>query len=301
VELTGAHGGCCVIAHKKERWMKDPSQPGERIRVSELSQPKPTILKIGGSVITDKNNELAARTQVINRLAEEILKANVKDLVIVHGGGSFGHPTAQKYGIKDGLKDDKQVLGFAETHHVMTVLNGLFMDALVWHNIPAVSITPSSCIITEMGRIKFFDDAILKTLLKMEFLPVLYGDAIIDQKLGFTILSGDQIVSYVAGKFNAERIIMGVDVDGLYNADPKIAENTKMYSHLTLEELKKLKEKLGKPTACDVTGGMFAKMAELVPAIEHGIPVTIVNGTKPDYIYKALVGEKVEGTTIKKE
>jgi len=29
--------------------------------------------------------------------------------------------------------------------------------------------------------------------------------------------------------------------------------------------------------------------------------VTIVNATKPNYIYKALKGEKVEGTLIEKE
>jgi isopentenyl phosphate kinase len=114
-----------------------------------MSEAKPTILKIGGSAITDKNGKLAARTEVINRLAKEIQKVNIKNLIIVHGGGSFGHPTAQKYGIKDGLKEDAQKVGFAETHHVMTVLNGLVMDALVRHKILALSVAPSSCIITE--------------------------------------------------------------------------------------------------------------------------------------------------------
>src|SRR3989337_3329869 len=117
-----------------------------------MSETKPVVLKIGGSVITDKNGDLAAKTEVINRLAEEVAKANLKNLIVVHGGGSFGHPTAQKHGIKEGLKMDSQKVGFAETHHVMTVLNGLVMDALVWHNVPAVSVTPSSCVVTENGR-----------------------------------------------------------------------------------------------------------------------------------------------------
>jgi isopentenyl phosphate kinase len=266
-----------------------------------VSEAKATILKIGGSVITDKNGELAARTEVINRLTEEIQRANVKNLIIVHGGGSFGHPTAQKYGIKDGLKEDAQKVGFAETHHVMTVLNGLVMDALVWHNVPAVSVTPSSCVITENGRIKFFEDTILKMLLKMGFAPVLYGDATLDEKMGFTVLSGDQIVSHLARKFNAGKIVIGVDTDGLYDADPKVAKNAKLYAHLTLEELKKIKDKLGKSTAADVTGGMLGKITELIPAIEQGISVTIANAAKPNRIYKALMGETVEGTVIEKE
>jgi len=266
-----------------------------------LNETKPTILKIGGSVITDKNGELAARTEVINRLAEEIEKANVKNLIIVHGGGSFGHPTAQKYGIKDGLREDAQKVGFAETHHVMTVLNGLVMDSLVWHNIPAVSVTPSSCIVTENGRIKTFEDAVLKMLLNMGFVPVLYGDATLDEKLGFTVLSGDQIVSYLARKFNAGKIVIGVDTDGLYDADPKVAKNAKLYGHLTLSELEKIKNTLGKSTAADVTGGMVGKIAELIPAIAQGIPVAIVNAAKSNRIYKALMEEAVEGTVIEKE
>jgi isopentenyl phosphate kinase len=266
-----------------------------------LSEAKPTILKIGGSVITDKNGELAARTEVINRLAEEIQKANVKNLIIVHGGGSFGHPTAQKFGIKDGLKEDAQKVGFAETHHMMTVLNGLVMDSLVWHNVPALSVTPSCCVVTENGRIKFFEDAILKMLLDMGFMPVLYGDTTLDEKLGFTVLSGDQIVSYLARKFDAGKIVIGVDVDGLYDADPKVAKNAKLYEQLTLEELKKIKGTLGKSTAADVTGGMLGKIAELIPAVEQGIPVTIVNAAKPNRTYKALIGDIVEGTVIEKE
>jgi isopentenyl phosphate kinase len=269
--------------------------------VEELSEAKPIILKIGGSVITDKNGELAARTAAINRLAEEIQKANVKNLIVVHGGGSFGHPTAKKYGIKDGLKEDAQKMGFAETHHVMTVLNGLVMDSLVWHNIPALSVTPSCCVVTENGRIKFFEEAVLKMLLKMGFVPVLYGDATLDEKMGFTVLSGDQIVSYLARKFDAGKIVIGVDTDGLYDADPKVAENAKLYAHLTLSELKKIKDTLGKSTAADVTGGMVGKIAELIPAIAQGIPVAIVNAAKPNRIYKALIGDMVEGTVIEKE
>ncbi len=266
-----------------------------------MSEAKITILKIGGSVITDKDGELAARTAVINRLAEEIQKAQVRSLVIVHGGGSFGHPSAQKYGIKEGLREEAQKVGFAETHHVMTVLNGLVMDSLVWHNIPAISVAPSCCVVTENGRIKTFEDAVFKSYLKMGFTPVLYGDATLDEKLGFTVLSGDQIVSYLARKLAAAKIVIGVDTDGLHDADPKVVKNAKLYGHLTLSELEKIIGKLGGSTASDVTGGMLGKANELIPAVAEEIPVIIVNAGKPNRVYKALIGETVEGTVIRKE
>jgi isopentenyl phosphate kinase len=266
-----------------------------------LSELKPTVLKIGGSVITDKGEELKVRMQAMNRLAEEIRDAGVQNLVVVHGGGSFGHPLAQKYAIREGFKEKVNRVGFSETHHVMTVLNGLFMDALIWRNVPAVSITPSSCIITKNGRIQCFEDAPLRMLLKMGFLPVLYGDAVLDKELGFTILSGDQLVSVLATMFNAERIIIGVDVDGLYDADPKVDKNAKMFKHLTLDELKELQSKLDKSKTYDVTGGMFGKIVELLPATKHGIPVIIVNAAKPGYVQKVLEGKKVKSTLVEKE
>jgi isopentenyl phosphate kinase len=87
----------------------------------------------------------------------------------------------------------------------------------------------------------------------------------------------------------------------LYDADPKVAKNAKLYVHLTLRELEKIKDTLGKSTASDVTGGMLGKITELIPAIEQGIPVAIVNAAKPNRTYKALIGDMVEGTVIEKE
>lgn len=265
-----------------------------------MSEAKPIILKIGGSAITDKTGDLAAKTEIINRLAEEVKRADLDNLIIVHGGGSFGHPTAAQYGIKDGYKEPTQKLGFAETHHIMTVLNGLVMDALIMHEVPAVSMAPSCCIITEDGKIKIFDDSVMKSMMKMGFTPVMYGDVVLDDKLGFTVLSGDQLVAYLAIKYKAEKIVMGVDTDGLYDADPKTNPNAKPYKRLNLAELKKIQANIGKAQGTDVTGGMANKIAELIPAIEAGVHVTITGATKAQSIMRALVGKDVLGTEIDK-
>jgi isopentenyl phosphate kinase len=93
---------------------------------------------------------------------------------------------------------------------------------------------------------------------------------------------------------------MGVDVDGLYTADPKTDPSAHLIDRITLEELKSLKHKIEGAKATDVTGGMLGKMLELTPAIEHNIQTIIVNATQPLRVYKALKGEKVRGTIIKK-
>lgn len=261
---------------------------------------KPTVLKLGGSVITDKEKPLTPNLQAIKRLAKEIAQAEVLSLIVVHGGGSFGHHIAKLYNLTEGYIDPSQVIGFSEAHHAMTKLNSLVMEALLNNNINAVVIQPSSCVITKTGRIQSMEKKPLKRMIDMGLVPVLYGDTVLDSEKGFAILSGDQIVSSLALNFGASRIIIGGDVDGLYTKDPKTSKSAKLIKRVTLEELKTQKHDIEGSKATDVTGGMLGKVRELIPAIEQNIQALLVNATKPLRVYKALKGEEVIGTIIER-
>ncbi len=261
---------------------------------------QPTVLKLGGSVVTDKEKKLTPNLPAIERLANEISRANVSPLVLVHGGGSFGHPVAEQYGLNEGYKDFSQIMGFSITHQAMTKLNKLIVGSLISHNIPAVEVQPSSCVVTKAGRIESMEDLPLRKMLEMGFVPVLYGDVVFDSENGFAILSGDQLVSSLAMNLDARRIVVGVDVNGLYTGDPKTDSSARLIRHITLEELKNLEPLIEGSKVTDVTGGMLGKMFELKPAVEHGIQTIIVNATEPKRIYKALKDEKVVGTVIER-
>ena len=260
------------------------------------------ILKLGGSAITVKEKPFTPNQPLIENLAREIARAKVPQLVLIHGGGSFGHPLAKEYAINEGLKDRSQIIGFSKTHDAMTVLNQLIVEALIRHNIPAIGIAPSSFIETKSGRIERMDVSIISKILDMGFVPVLYGDAVLDTSRGFTILSGDQLAARLAIALGAERVVLGVDVEGLCTADPKSDPSAKLIEHTSLNELKKRKNiRIGKAKVADVTGGMYGKIIELIPAIEQGVRTIIVNGTKQGVVRKALCNEKVKGTVIERE
>jgi isopentenyl phosphate kinase len=261
---------------------------------------RPIVLKLGGSVITNKEKLASPNLLAIERLADEIFQANVTSLILVHGGGSFGHPVAKKYKINEGYGEPSQVKGFAETHRSMTKLNSLVIDALIRHDVKAVVVQPSSCVVTKAGRIKSMELKPIKRMLEMEIVPVLYGDAVLDSEKGFTILSGDQLVSSLAINFKASFIVMGGDVDGIYTGDPKMDSSAKLIPRFTLEDFETYKHEIKGSKVTDVTGGMLGKLQELIPAIERNIQTFIVNATKPLRIYKKLRGEKVIGTIIEK-
>jgi isopentenyl phosphate kinase len=116
--------------------------------------------------------------------------------------------------------------------------------------------------------------------------------------MGFTVLSGDQLASFLAEKMKAQRLIMGVDVDGIFTDDPKKNPSARLIQHLTLAELKNPKNRISGTGVTDVTGGMLGKVSELTLLVTKGIETMIVNASKSGNIYKVLKGEKVVGTKI---
>jgi isopentenyl phosphate kinase len=259
---------------------------------------KPTVVKLGGSVITVKDEEFTPNLPAINRLAKEIADAHLDSMILIHGGGSFGHPVAREYQIVEGYKTPGQRIGFSKTRQAMMTLNKLVIDAFVRQSLPVVTVQPSACITTKGGRIQHFDVTAIQHLLRLGFIPVLYGDATLDLEVGFTILSGDQITAELATIFNAEKTVIAVDVDGLFTDDPKSNPKAKLINEVSPEELNGLLNSIDEAKTVDVTKGMRGKITELLPAVERGIQIDLVNASIAGRLYKALKGEKVTGTKI---
>lgn len=264
-------------------------------------QINPVIIKLGGSVVTLKENPFTPNTPAIKRLVKEILEADLKSLIVVHGGGSYGHPVAKEYRIADGYKSHSQLIGFSKTRQAMMTLNKLVVDAFIQKGLPAVSVQPSAFILTRNGRIAEFNSAVIEKLLSLKVIPILYGDAVLDSSRGFAILSGDQIVSTLALALGAKRIVICVDVDGLYTDDPKLNPRAELIKEITLNELRGILRNIGTTKTVDVTGGMYGKIVELISALEKEVEVKIINAKKINRLYKALKNMEVTGTEIRKE
>ncbi|MCK5587579.1 MAG: isopentenyl phosphate kinase family protein [Candidatus Lokiarchaeota archaeon] len=250
-----------------------------------------TILKLGGSVITDKSKQNHINMQTIQRIAEEVSTAtSTISLLLVHGGGSFGHPIAKKYQIHKGWYSPEQKIGFSETRRAMMTLNKTVIDIFLAEGIPVVSVQPSACTLTNSGRITHMDLEPTRSLLKFGFVPVLFGDAVMDISQGIAILSGDQIVTYLAKELAVKKVIFGTNVDGLLNSDNEVIPEINHQNFKTLLKLAK------ESVASDVTGGMFGKLQEIEPLTKEGIEVIIVNAKKPGIIEEVLKGRKVVGT-----
>ena len=253
------------------------------------------ILKLGGSVITHKDKYFSSDLENIKRLATEIKESSSKKLIIIHGAGSFGHPVAEKHSISDGLRNKDQLIGFSETHQSMTRLNQIIVDALLEAGVPAFGVSASSMLVTRGRRLVDIDLSIVKQLLDTGLVPVMYGDAVLDTDQGFAILSGDQLIVRLAIELEAEQVIFGSDVDGIFTSNPKLNSDAKLIKKVSLGNMT---ADVGDATFTDVTGGMMGKLTEAEDAVKAGTEVIFLNATVKDRVRMALKGEKVMGTIL---
>jgi isopentenyl-diphosphate delta-isomerase len=260
------------------------------------------ILKLGGSLLTDKNNPLSLREEIIDKSINQI-KHSKQKLILVHGGGSFGHPIAKRYAISDGFDVNikNQILGLSETHNAMNELNSIIVNKCIENKLPVIPFQASSIFIKKEQHIFIKSLEVIEIALDLHFIPILYGDIIFDTMGSFSIISGDKIILELCKNLQRYRIlkvIFAIEKDGLYIQDDRREERIiKLASELSSEELDDLKlAKLdGK---IDVTGGIKGKLNIIKQICKQNIPVQIINGLKEDYIMKALKADEVVSTKI---
>ena len=261
------------------------------------------VLKIGGSVITDKQSETPkVNSENLNRITKEIAEGYNPEkmhLILVHGAGSYGHQIVKRTGIDKGIQTKQQMVDFAETQKLQNELNCIVVDSLIKNGLPAIPCQASASAVMDGKKLAAMDTDAIKGFLEIGLIPVLYGVPAYDKKQKCSILSGDEIAPYLAKHLKAQKIIHGTDVDGIFTADPKKYRNAKLIPLVTKDNFEEVKKSLSGSTAVDVTGGMMKKVSELMSIAEEGIESQIVNALIDGNVKRALGGE-VFGTVIKK-
>jgi isopentenyl phosphate kinase len=263
------------------------------------------FVKLGGSVITDKKKPFTERRRLIKSLAEEIYSSHRHsdfNLIIGHGGGSYPHTPAGRYQTHKGIVGDESTLGIALVQDAASRLNRIIVSYLLEAGEKAISVQPSSALVASNGRIVSWDLATIRLMLKLGLVPVTYGDVGLDQVKGCCILSTEEIFCYLARHLKPDRIIIGTDVDGVYEGDPKKDKDAKKIPIITPKNAVNLIHLLGGAGGLDVTGGMRTKVATLLDLVrEVDVECEVLNIARRGVLEKALKGERGIGTIIRRE
>jgi len=249
------------------------------------------IVKIGGALITDKQRPFKIRYETLRRLAKELAQAYrdcCKEMVLIHGGGSYGHYVVHEY--RSRLEGD----GFYVTVMYMRELNRVFVEHLHAVNVPAVPVDTHAIALKKGDRLQLFLDTITY-MLKKGYVPVLYGDVVVGDRV--YVLSGDEIAWFLARELQAKKLIFVTEVLGVFDRDPSVA-GAKLINEIRLDDVVKLDTHSIR--GIDVTGGMATKLRlGLVYRPHKACEITIIGGTIPENVYRALCGHHIIGTRIR--
>ena len=228
------------------------------------------VIKLGGSVITQKSEYKSFNGAVVEKIVKTLKGIN-DEMIIVHGGGSFGHIKAKEYGLP-GYASKETIIGMSIVHNDMADLNLKISQILYSNGIYSIALPVSSLVYDNKKNYTVF-----RRYLQLGITPVSYGDTYIHgNKIG--IYSGDNIAYDVARRFHPSAVVFFSDVDGIYDKNPKTNPDARLLKHITGEFQHD-------EMIPDVTGGIMNKYRKMKNISDLGIPVYLINGLYPERIY----------------
>ncbi len=243
------------------------------------------LIKLGGSIITNKQKPLTPNLSAINKIASQLKKIK-EPIVVVHGGGSFGHYWSVKYDMHTKpAKYNKK--GVSVVKNSMVELNKIILDSFLKHSLNPYCLPPTDFMFGNKADQKKVRE--IEKIAKAGLVPISYGDVMWYGENKFYILSGDKIMGVLSKILKPRLVIFVLNVDGVFSD---------MKTKKLLSEIKGEKTEISE-VEMDVTGGMSRKIKEAISISKSGTKVFFVNGNKPDRIVNAVKG-KFEGTLFKR-
>ncbi|MCW5876607.1 MAG: hypothetical protein KIS85_06960 [Anaerolineales bacterium] len=258
-----------------------------------------TFLKLGGSLLTEKDKSATARHDVIRRAAAELAAARAADpglrLLLGHGSGSFGHVPAKQNNTRAGVRSESDWAGFVEVWRQAAALNRLVMDALAEAGLRAIAFPPSAAGAARAGRLAAWNPEPLQAALQAGLLPVVYGDVVFDAEWGGTIASTEDVFVHLAAELKPAHILLAGDEEGVFAGYG--GPDARLLPEFSAADMAAMGA--GEAAGADVTGGMAGKVAAMF-ALLQGLPdceVRIFSGLGPGNLARALAGEPL-GTRL---
>jgi isopentenyl phosphate kinase len=257
-----------------------------------------TLVKIGGSLITDKTQKASFRQAVMEHLAQEIQQALSArpdlNLIVGHGSGSFGHFEAKQHGTMQGVHTPEQWRGFARVALVASELNFYVSQALHHAGVTVMRFQPSASIMATDGVITQMATDNIELAARRGIVPLVYGDVAFDNVRGGTIVSTETVFTTLVQRLPVREVILLGEVDGVYDLDKRVIPE------ISPENYVSIRPALGGSEGVDVTGGMLTKVSDML-ALAQSAPqmkIRIINGMRADILRQTLLGEGEHGTLI---
>ena len=240
------------------------------------------IVKLGGSIITNKQKPLTVKPNTINEIVRKLKTIN-EPYIVIHGGGSFGHYWSVKYNMHT-EPNNYNKRGISIVKNSMIELNKIVSD-IFYKNELNPYVFPASNFINIHGKPIKNRIIEMKEISESGLIPITYGDVLWYENKKSYILSGDKIMTILAKILKPRLCIFVLNENGIYSD----FDNKKLIYKLN-------GEKPDIKIINDSTGGIKRKYEEAKIIKELKLKVFFTNGNNPNRIIHAINNVKFEGT-----
>ena len=247
--------------------------------MSYLKDKKRVVVKVGTSTLTHRTGRLNIRRVegLVKNLAD---LQNAGHEIILVSSGAIGLGMS-KIGLVDRPKDTptKQACAAVGQCELMYLYDKLFAE----YSINVAQLLLTKFVLLEDRR-QNVQNA-LERVIQLGAIPIVNeNDTVAIDELELEVGENDSLAATVAKIANANLLIIMSDIDGLYDADPRLDPDAKLIP--VVEELNDDIRKLAGGAGTKMgTGGMITKINAAEIAVNNGIDMIILNGKNPDNLY----------------
>lgn len=253
-----------------------------------LSKTKRVVFKVGTSSLTYPNGRLNInKIDVLVRVISD-LKNRGMDVILV-SSGAIGVGVG-KLGLGEKPKDmpGKQAAAAVGQCELMYLYDKLFSE---YGHITGQVLLTKDAIENPVRRQNAHNT--FMTLIGMGVVPVVNeNDAVSTEEIEFG--DNDTLSAYVACLAESDLLVILTDIDGLYDANPRVNANARLIS-----QVEKITDDIlalgGDAGSARGTGGMITKLHAAQIASKEGIKTIVCSAENPKDIY-SIFEEKEIGT-----
>ena len=237
------------------------------------------MVKVGTSTLTHRTGRLNIRRVegLVKNLAD---LQNAGHEIILVSSGAIGLGMS-KIGLVERPKDTptKQACAAVGQCELMYLYDKLFAE----YSINVAQLLLTKFVLLEDRR-QNVQNA-LERVIQLGAIPIVNeNDTVAIDELELEVGENDSLAATVAKIANADLLIIMSDIDGLYDADPRLDPDAKLIP--VVEELTDDIRKLAGGAGTKMgTGGMITKINAAEIAVNNGIDMIILNGKNPDNLY----------------
>lgn len=244
------------------------------------------VIKIGTSTLTHSTGCLnIRRIEKLCEVVSDLKNAGHEPVLVSSGAIGMG---VGKLSLKSRPQDipTKQAAAAVGQCELMYTYDKLFSEYR--HTVAQILLTEND--INDEERRQNFHNTISR-LLELDCIPIINeNDTVATAELG--IGDNDTLAAIVSVNIDADILVLMSDIDGLYTADPHKSKEAVLIS--SVEKITPEIKALGGEKGSELgTGGMATKIRAAEISTQSGTDMIIINGERPDLLYKIVDNEPV--------